>query len=283
MRMAAGLPDVGDAAACSPLEIGVMQSFVLGSATIGEDEALQFTRVLGGATAALAEAALATFASNRQALLVEGGESLATIARAGAEATTALLSVAPVLDVLLRLHFEAASTGRFAGQDPSPTLRVTVGFVDLVESTRLTLALTGPELSAALGDFERETSDIAVTAGGRVVKRIGDAVMFVVSDAVTACRVAAAIVDRVTAHPQLHAARAAVVIGDVLPRDGDYFGASVNLAARAVAAAEPNTIVVNRETLDELPARDWRIVDLGAHALKGFDAPVALFAVEPFG
>jgi adenylate cyclase len=105
--------------------------------------------------------------------------------------------------------------------------------------------------------------------------------MFVASDAAQACRAAATILDRVAAHPQLHAARAAVAAGDVLPRDGDYFGPAVNLAARCVPIADPGTIVVTREVRDELAAGDWRIDDLGAHTLKGFDAPVALFTVSP--
>jgi class 3 adenylate cyclase len=281
VRLAAGLPDPGAAPACSRLEVVVMQSFLLGVDAIGENETLQFTRVLGNATAGLAEAALATFASNRQASLVEEGESLAGIARAGAEATVALLSVAPVLDVLLRLHFEAASTGRFSSQEPAPRMSLLVAFVDLVESTRLTLALPERELSAALSDFERDASDVVVASGGRVVKRIGDAVMFVASDAAQACRAATTILDRVAAHPQLHAARAAVAAGDVLPRDGDYFGAPVNLAARAVPIAEPGAIVVTREVRDALPAHDWHVVDLGAHSLKGFDDPVELFAISP--
>lgn len=277
VRMAAGLPDVGDAPVCSSLEIGVMQSFLLGAAAIGEEEALQFTRVLGAATAGLAEAAIATFATNRQASLIEEGESLAGLARAGAEATMALLSVAPVLDVFLRLHFEAASNGRFGRQEVGPILTLAVGFVDLVESTRLTLALTERELSAALSDFERDTSDVLVAAGGRVVKRIGDAVMFVADDAVTACGAASRILELVAAHPQLHAARAAVATGEVLPRDGDYFGPAVNLAARGVPIAEPGTIVVTNEVRAELPDADWRVDDLGAHTLKGFDDPVELF------
>jgi class 3 adenylate cyclase len=279
VRMAAGLPDVGDAAVCSPLEIGVMQSFLLGAAAIGEEEALQFTRVLGAATAGLAEAAIATFATNRQASLIEEGESLAGLARAGAEATMALRSVAPVLDVFLRLHFEAASTGRFGRQEVGPILTLAVGFVDLVESTRLTLALTERELSAALSDFERETSDVLVAAGGRVVKRIGDAVMFVADDAATACGAAARILEIVGAHPQLHAARAAVTAGEVLPRDGDYFGPVVNLAARAVPIAEPGTIVVPAEVATALVAGEWDTRSIGAHPLKGFDEAVALFAV----
>jgi hypothetical protein len=120
VRLAAGLPDGGDAAVCSPREAEVMSSFILGAAVLGEEMALQFTRVLGTAMAGLAEAALATFASNRQAPMLEVGADLADLARAGAEATTALLAVPPVLDVLLRLHFEYVNTGRFAGEDPSP-------------------------------------------------------------------------------------------------------------------------------------------------------------------
>jgi class 3 adenylate cyclase len=112
------------------------------------------------------------------------------------------------------------------------------------------------------------------------VKRIGDAVMFVASDAAAGCRAAATILDRVAAHPQLHAARASVVYGEVLPRDGDYFGATVNLAARAVPIAEPDTIVVTREVWDALPAGDWDGSDLGERALKGFDDPVKLFALS---
>ena len=103
------------------------------------------------------------------------------------------------------------------------------------------MALSGAELAAALGDFERVASDAVVGVGGRIVKRIGDAVMFVSSDAEAACAAALAIVAAVGEHPVLTAARAAVASGAVLPRDGDYFGTAVNLAARAVALAEPGS------------------------------------------
>jgi adenylate cyclase len=282
VRLASGLPDGGDDAVCSPREAEVMSSFLLGAAVLGEDVALQFTRLLGNVTAGLAEAALATFAANLQGPLLEGGASLADIARAGVEATTALLVVPPVLDILLRLHFEYANAGRFAGADRSPTVRVAVAFVDLVDSTQLTQALDGAELARALGDFERVASESVVRGGGRVVKRIGDAVMFVASDAVAACEAALAIVAAVDAHPTLIAARAAIAFGAVLPRDGDYFGTAVNLAARAVPRAEPGTVVVDdavRVAVAESRTR-LAMTDLGEHVLKGFDAPVALFRID---
>jgi class 3 adenylate cyclase len=280
VRLAAGLPDPGDAAVCSPLEVGVMASFAMGAAVLGEDEALQFTRVLGTAASGIAEAALAAFAANRTLPMLEEGGTPAEVARAGAEATVALLSVPPVLDVLLRVHFEAANTGRFGGEHGSPTVRVAVAFVDLVGSTQLTQTLTGSELASALGDFERAASDVVVEVGGRVVKRIGDAVMFVASDAAAACDAALAIVAAVDEHPLLTAARAAVAFGRVLPRDGDYFGTPVNLAARAVAIADPGMVVVNAEARDTLAAGGRSVTPLGEHTLKGFDDPVALFDVS---
>jgi class 3 adenylate cyclase len=280
VRLAAGLPDGGDAAVCSPREAEVMSSFKFGAEVFGEEVVLQFTRVIGAAMAGLAEAALATFLSNREAPLLEGGAKLADLARAGAEATSALLTVPPVLDTLLRLHFDYANASRFAGEDRSPMVEVAIGFVDLVESTRLTFSLSGAELAGALSDFERNASDAVVRAGGRIVKRIGDAVMFVTSDSPRACDAAIAILESVDAHPQLDRARAAVTWGRVLPRDGDYFGSAVNLAARAVPRADPGTIVVSAEVRDALAADDWSVTPLGDQALKGFDEPVALFELE---
>jgi class 3 adenylate cyclase len=283
VRLAAGLPDPGDEPACSSLEIGLMQSFAVGAEVLGEDVTLQFTRVLGNAATGIAEAALATFAVNRSLPLLALGGTSAEIAKAGADATVALLGVGPVLDALMREHFDAASNGRFAGEERIPTVRVAVAFVDLVESTQLTFTLDGAKLADALGDFERVASEAVVRGGGRVVKRIGDAVMFVASDAAAACAAALAIVAAVDAHPTLIAARAAIAFGDVLPRDGDYFGTAVNLAARAVPLAAPGTVVIDdavRVAVGE-SGTPIAMTALGDRALKGFDAPVALFCLGP--
>ncbi len=279
VRLAAGLPDPGDEAACSTLEIGLIESFAVGASVFGEEVTLQFTRVLGNAATGIAEAALATFAVNRSLPLLALGGSSAEIAKAGTDATVALLGVAPVLDALLREHFDAASNGRFAGEERTPTVRVAVAFVDLVESTQLTMTLAGAELADALGDFERVASEAVVRSAGRVVKRIGDAVMFVASDAEDACEAALAIVAAVDAHPTLIAARAAVAFGAVLPRDGDYFGTAVNLAARAVPLAQPGTVVVDESVRAAVTDAGVHLpmTALGDHVLKGFDAPVALF------
>jgi class 3 adenylate cyclase len=256
-----------------------MSSFALGAEVFGEEVVLQLTRVIGNAAAGIAEAALATFTANRAVPMLEGGGTPADVARAGAEATVALLGVPPVLDALLRVHFESARANRFPGGVPTRTVKVALGFVDLVGSTELMQVLGGTELAAALGAFERFASDSVVGVGGRIVKRIGDAVMFVSSDAAAACDAALAIVAAVERHPALGAARAAVAFGNVLPRDGDYFGTAVNLAARAVALAEPGTTVVDASVRDALDG-SRALTPLGDHTLRGFDDPVALFELR---
>jgi class 3 adenylate cyclase len=281
VRLASGLPDPGAEPVCSPLEAEIMSSFAVGVDALGEDETLQFTRMLGAAAAGIAEAALATFATNRSMPLFEGGSTQADVARAGVEATVALLGVPRVLDILLRVHFDAANTGRFSGEHGHPTVAVAVAFVDLVGSTRLTHVLSGSQLSDALGDFERVASDAVVGVGGRVVKRIGDAVMFVASSGQAACDATLAILDAVEAHAALDTVRAAVAFGDVLPRDGDYFGTAVNLAARAVPLADPGTVVVSAEVRDALDSDVWVVTELGDRSLKGFDEPISLFRLHP--
>ena len=225
----------------------IMSSFALGSGVFGEDVLLQFTRVLGNAAAGVAEAALATFAIEpvfaddrkwrHRGRRRPGGRGRDVCAPGrSARSSTCCCGCTS----------SRRAPDRFSGGAPVPTVRVAVVFVDLVGSTQLTHLLSGSELAAALGDFERVASDAVVEGGGRVVKRIGDAVMFVATDVAAACDAALEIVAAVDAHPALDAARAAVAFGDVLPRDGDYFGTAVNLAARAVPLAEPGSIVVDR-------------------------------------
>ena len=257
VRLASGLPDVGDDAVCSPREAEVMTSFLLGAAVFGEEVTLQFLRVVGAATAGVAEAALATFASNRRAPLAEGGAQSRRHRARGCRSDGCVARGPAGTRRSAVGSLRERKRRSFRGCRSEPLVEVAVGFVDLVQSTQLTLSLSGEALARALSDFEANASDAVVGVGGRIVKRIGDAVMFVTSDAGGACAAALSILEAVAAHPQLNTARAAVTWGQVLPRDGDYFGAAVNLAARAVPLAEPGTIVVSAEVLENLDSDIW--------------------------
>jgi class 3 adenylate cyclase len=63
--------------------------------------------------------------------------------------------------------------------------------------------------------------------------------------------------------------------GPVVPRDGDYFGAVVNLAARLVADAPPGQVLVTRAVADELA--DGDLTPLVTRRVRGFDEPVEVF------
>src|SRR5262249_26073076 len=150
-----------------------------------------------------------------------------------------------------------------------------VGFADLSSFTALTQALTPGQLSELLNEFGTTVADVVHTDGGRVVKFIGDAVMWV---SPTPQRLVQAAVDLV-AQPRAREAdlqvRAGLAYGTVLAINGDYFGTPVNLAARLVAAAAPGQILAASALHEKLP--DWPAVAHGPLALKGFDDPVTAF------
>ena len=129
---------------------------------------------------------------------------------------------------------------------------LSVGFVDLVGSTTLANTLEPADLAAALTHFDASSSEIVTQHGGRVIKLIGDEVMFVAADADTAADVAVALVDALDTDDVLPPARASVASGEVVARDGDYSGPIVNLAARAVTVARPSSVLVDRATRDHL-------------------------------
>ena len=66
--------------------------------------------------------------------------------------------------------------------------------------------------------------------------------------------------------------------GEVLSRDGDYYGPLVNLASRIADLAVPNEILVTAELRDAVGGD--RFSAAGRRMLKGFDEPVELYALS---
>ena len=148
-----------------------------------------------------------------------------------------------------------------------PTMAV--GFVDLVGFTRLS-ASTDPEgVGALLTAFEDVASGAAEDAGEVLLaKTIGDAVMFVGG---SPDEVAAALLHTVDREPhdlQDVDRRAGMAFGEVLIREGDYVGTTVNTAARLTDLARPGSLVVASEAAEVL-ADDWRTSRLPPKRLKG--------------
>ena len=124
---------------------------------------------------------------------------------------------------------------------------LTVGFVDLVGYTALSQELDGAELNALVARFESVTYDTVAQLGGRLVKTIGDEVMFVAEQPEVALQIALELTDRTRQDEVLPRARAGMACGPALAREGDYYGPVVNLAHRLVEIARPQSIVVAAE------------------------------------
>jgi adenylate cyclase len=138
-------------------------------------------------------------------------------------------------NMMLRSH------GLAPGQSPN----LAVGFADMVGFTLLSQHLSDDELAAVVRRFEELSHDIVTRARGRVVKMIGDEVMFVVDRVSEAARIGIELADAYADDDLLSDVRVGLTCGPVLLRDGDYFGPTVNLAHRIVNIAHPGTVLMS--------------------------------------
>ncbi len=168
----------------------------------------------------------------------------------------------------------AAATARSLGTAGERGLpETTVGFVDLVDYTRLTRGWRSDQLSDVLERFERETSLRVGQCGGRVVKTLGDEVMFVAPDVASAAEIALGCVEAHEDEKALPDVRVGLAYGEVVLRLGDVFGSPVNLASRLTGEARPGTVLVDLgvcAVLWEDPA--WLLKPVPARPVRGYDA-----------
>jgi adenylate cyclase len=154
-------------------------------------------------------------------------------------------SVAKLYDYVLRLQLRAAVWRKLASEEPATVApELAVGFLDLVGYTALSQVLDEDELGALVARFEELTHDTVAQFGGRLVKSIGDEVMFVAEEPEVAARIALSLTVRTGFDEVLPDARAGLALGPVVAHEGDYYGPVVNLAHRLVELAYPRTVLV---------------------------------------
>lgn len=129
-------------------------------------------------------------------------------------------------------------------------LQRAVGFADLVQFTRLSQDLSGAQLADVVGRFEAAGRDIISVGGGRVVKTVGDEIMFLADTPEDGAQIAVTLAETISADPDLPPVRVAFVWGSMFSRYGDVFGPSVNLAARMESVARPGTVLVDQDTAE---------------------------------
>ena len=162
--------------------------------------------------------------------------------------------IAQLIDHAHRLQLRAAIWRRLAGVDPSTpgTVIGAVGFVDLVGFTALAQDLEEDDLGALVVRFSDLAHDSVVEQGGRVVKTIGDEVMFVSDTASAAASIALMLAERSAEDDLLPLVRSGVGYGQLLAREGDYFGPVVNQASRLTGIARPGEVLVSSDLAAEL-------------------------------
>ncbi|WP_026912949.1 adenylate/guanylate cyclase domain-containing protein [Patulibacter minatonensis] len=236
-----------------------------------DDEALvELARTLGETSARVGAAAIIGLGSG---LTREGDTERELSARLAAATVPVNDHLADTLGVLVRtltldqltaieLDAEQIADGRVAGATP-----IAIGFADVVGFTRM-----GEQLGAQrLRDVAKRLGELGaeVSVGGvRVVKTIGDAVMLAGPRPAAVVESMLALQEGVLAEdfPRI---RAGVATGDAVPRAGDWFGPPVNRAARACAAARPETVLADDLTRERATQDGLAWSTIGRVHLKG--------------
>jgi adenylate cyclase len=190
------------------------------------------------------------------------------------EAVAAARALLPLLrdiqDYVWRRHL-AANADRLLAATGGDRRELAVGFADLVGYTSRSRGMGGRELGAMVEDFESTAAEVIARHSGRVVKTVGDGVLFTAASAVDAAAIALELPDRWSAEdrPPL---RVGVAYGAVLTRLGDVYSPVVNLASRLTSIAHPSTVLVDRELARRLRGRpEFRVRPLRRVSVRGYD------------
>lgn len=254
---------------------------LLDAELLDRDVVAQLARTAGRSMSRVAEAQVAALRDDAERANppATGGElALEMVSRAD--------RLVPVVEGLLtyswRRHL-AAALGRTLyrpGAEDGDGRALTVGFADLVGFTSLSQRLEIRELAATVDRFENAAYAVAAAHGGRVVKVIGDEVMFVADDPVAGGHIALEIPVRCE-EEGLPKVRVGLAWGPALAWEGDYLGPTVNLASRLAALADPGTVLVSEAVCDELaddPA--FHVQAVRARRMKGLGR-VPSFVLRP--
>jgi adenylate cyclase len=154
----------------------------------------------------------------------------------------------PLLVYAWRRNLSAAISRMVTDAEPiedQPGVVRSVGFADLVSFTRLVRRLSERELARVVQRFEALATDVVTAHGGRVIKTVGDEVLFVAIGAAPAAAIALDLVQAMAEDDVLPDVRVGMATGRVVSRLGDVFGTTVNRASRLTAVARPRTVLVD--------------------------------------
>ena len=177
-------------------------------------------------------------------------------------------------------HIEEFLTGARHRQDPARVL-ATVLFTDIVGSTQQARRLGDRRWRELLDVHDELAGRLVSQAGGRLVKTTGDGILATFDGPGRGIYCAIALRDQLRGiEVQI---RAGLHIGEVELRDCDVGGIAVHLAARVMAVAQPDEVLVSRTVRDLVVGSDIVLDDRGTRPLRGVEGDWQLFAVHRRG
>ncbi|MEU4794996.1 adenylate/guanylate cyclase domain-containing protein [Streptomyces sp. NPDC023327] len=286
---AMGFPDIGQAKALTEADVLALRRLagLVEAGLLSEAMAVQVARSTGQTTARLAEWQIDSFLEG----LTEPPEPGMT----RTEVTYPLIELLlPELEEFLVYVWRrqlAAATGRVvqaADDEEMVDRRLAVGFADLVGFTRLTRRMEEEELGELVEAFETTAADLVAAHGGRLIKTLGDEVLYAADDAGVAAEISLRLIETMANDETMPELRVGIAFGTVTTRMGDVFGTTVNLASRLTSIAPRDAVLVDGAFAEELtrtgdaPASEAQAAEAVAAAEKeGEEPPSYRFALQP--
>jgi adenylate cyclase len=250
----------------------------------------RWLRVYGDSLRRIAETEAAWWNSEVEVALVESGMTEGEMLQAQADLGS---QMTPLIDqVLLAVyhgqqehawnqvfveHVEGAleAAGLHSRLDRPPAMC----FLDITGYTRLTEERgdeAAADLATRLATLVRRSSQ---EHGGTPVKWLGDGVMFYFREPAAAVLAAVEMVE-VVGRQGLPPAHVGIHAGPVVFQEGDYFGRTVNLAARIAEYARPGEVLVSQEVVDAADGGPMTFVEIGPVELKGVPGTLRLYTAR---
>jgi adenylate cyclase len=242
------------------------------------DLAVRVSRVYGRLLARIAHAEVQMWVSVVEPSLREHPDER-TRALSGADTYEELMPLASEILVAVHQRWVEREMAQMAFRDQALStavpgaVEVSLLFCDLKDFT----AFADREGDDAAVELIDRFADVVAREQGpevRLTKLIGDGFMCAYSDPQLAVKAGARIMDAMHARgrPGVHAS---VHHGLVIPHETDYFGATVNLAARLLACADGGELVCTRQVVDRCPDLEWERG--GTLEIRGVSEPVEVF------
>ncbi|MCZ2859707.1 adenylate/guanylate cyclase domain-containing protein [Blastococcus sp. VKM Ac-2987] len=269
-----GFPDAADDdpafADADIAALGVL-STLIDSGFVGPDSEASIARAMGQSLSRLADWQTDMLADALLRGAPEDEGPSVTTERAVAAAQALLPRLREVQDYVWRRHLAANVDRLLAATGPGDRRELAVGFADLVGYTSRSRGMGGRELGAMVEDFESIAAEVIARHSGRVVKTVGDGVLFTAASATGAAEIGLDLPHAWDAadRPQL---RVGAAYGAVLTRLGDVYSPVVNLASRLTSLARPGALLVDGELADRLRGLPgYRVRPLRRVSVRGYE------------